>query len=209
MSGQGLPTAYQGWAESGDPLTQFGAMGFVIKQALAKVATATLVQVKACTNSGGIAPVGFVDVQPLINQIDGSGKQVPHTTIFNLPYLRIQGGRFAVILDPVPGDIGIAIFADRDISGAKANRGPANPGSRRRHSMADGFFLGGVLNDAPTSFVQFLSNGDVTITSPGNVTVNCSNLEINGSLSNNGVNVGSTHEHTGVQTGSGLTGPPA
>ena len=57
-------------------------------------------------------------------------------------------------------------------------------------------------------------NGDGTITSTatmwthtGNVMV-AGNLVTVGSLTNNGKNVGSTHAHSGVQTGGGTTGVP-
>ena len=85
---------------------------FVIRQALSKMQTATLVKIVSCTNSGGLSPVGFVNVIPLINQLtgplppNGDSQGVPHVTILDVPYLRIQGGSNAIILDPQEGDIG-------------------------------------------------------------------------------------------------------
>src|SRR5512139_7424 len=122
----------QGYQSNLDPTisaTEYNALTFLIRQLLSKVNTATLVQVKAVTNSGGVAAVGTVDVHPLINQQDASGNAIPHGTLYGLPYSRLQGGTNAVILDPQVGDIGIAIFASRDISAAKATKGENNPGS--------------------------------------------------------------------------------
>jgi hypothetical protein len=152
-------------------LTPFSAWGrynqirFAIQQALAKMQTATLVQIVSCTNEGGVSPVGFVNVLPLVNQLDSEGNPVPHVTIYNLPYLRIQGGANAIILDPQAGDIGVAVFASRDISKVKATKAQANPGSARQYDFSDGLYLGGMLNEVPTQYLQFSSAG-VTLLSP-------------------------------------------
>ncbi|MDE1138201.1 MAG: hypothetical protein PW999_00810 [Paraburkholderia tropica] len=50
-------------------------------------------KVKGVTNSSGVAPVGFVDVQVLVNQLDGWNNATAHGTIYNLP--RISGSRAA------------------------------------------------------------------------------------------------------------------
>ena len=139
------------------PSTLWGVynnLRFVIRQALANVQTATVVQVVACSNDGGISPVGTVDVLILVNQISGQGIPTPHVTMYGLPYLRIQGGSNAVIIDPQPGDIGIAVFASRDITNVKTTKTQANPATFRTHDFADGMYLGGLLNGTPTAYVQ-------------------------------------------------------
>lgn len=196
--------------------------------------TATLVQVISCTNSGGVSPVGTVNVQPLVDQIAGDSTTVPHGVLHEIPYFRLQGGTNAVILDPQPGDIGIAVFADRDISKAKATKAQAAPGSFRKFDMADGLYIGGVLNGTPSQYVQFNAGG-ITVTSPGTVTINAEQTTINAPTTVNGLltytqgMVGSgggsataqisgdvvangislvNHVHSGVQTGAGNTGKP-
>jgi hypothetical protein len=79
--------------------------------------------------------------------------------MYGLPYLRIQGGVNAVIIDPQPGDIGIAVFASRDITNVKSTKAQANPGSFRMHDFSDGMYLGGLLNGVPSQYVQFSSDG--------------------------------------------------
>lgn len=161
---------------------------FAITQALSKLQTATLVKVQACTNDGGLSPVGYVDVLPLVNQIDGSGNPTPHVTIYNVPYLRIQGGSNAVIIDPEPGDIGIAVFASRDISKVKATKTQANPGSFRQYDFSDALYLGGVLNAVPQQFIRFGADG-ITVTSPNIITLKGSQIVIDGAVSQSGGNV--------------------
>ncbi len=152
-------SGYTGERELGSGSSEFNAHHFLIQQLIGKISTATLVQIVAVTNSGGVDAVGFVDVHPLVNQIDGLKNATPHGTIFNVPYFRIQGGANAVILDPEVGDIGLAIFADHDISTVKVTKKDANPGSFRRFDMADGLYIGGFLNAVPTQFVRFHSGG--------------------------------------------------
>ncbi|KML48199.1 hypothetical protein VL15_30575 [Burkholderia cepacia] len=141
-----------------------------------------LVEVKAVTNAGSVSPVGFVDVLPLVNQLDGSDNAMPHGVIHNLPYFRLQGGANAVIIDPQVGDIGLAVIEDRDISSVKANRGPANPGSKRIFDMADGLYIGGFLNGAPSQYVQFSAAG-ISVVSPTKVTLQAPLVEVDASTS--------------------------
>jgi hypothetical protein len=162
-----------GWQGPQDPTAAgnvFNSMAFLFKQLAAQNASAALVQVKSVTNVGGVAAVGSVSVQPMVNQVDGSGNATPHGTIFNIPYFRMQGGAFAVILDPKVGDIGIAVFCDRDISSVKVNKAVSNPGSARQFDWADGLYLGGFLNGVPTSYVQFDSNGKISVSPDSGVT---------------------------------------
>jgi len=137
--------------------TEFNALSFVIQQALAKINVATLVKVIA-VYGGGTAVVGTVDVLPLVQQVAGDGTVVPHTTIYGVPYMRVQGGANAVIIDPVVGDIGFCVFADRDINSAQDTCAPAPPSSERRFDMSDGLYIGGWCgNLAPSQYMQFLA----------------------------------------------------
>jgi hypothetical protein len=145
--------------------------------------TGTLVRIEACTNAGDLSPVGFVDVTPLVNQIDGSqpANPTPHVTIYGLPYLRMQGGTSAVILDPQKGDIGVAVFASRDISKVKSTKAQANPGSYRQYDFSDGMYLGGMLNGVPLQYIRFGSDG-ISIVAPDTITLTAPNIVINASV---------------------------
>jgi hypothetical protein len=184
-SGQGYSTP-QGF---NDATSDFNVWSFMIQQALARVRTAGPVRVMAVTNNGGVSPVGFVDVQPLVNQMNGGGQTMPHGTVFHLPYIRVQGGTNAVIIDPVVGDIGLAVICDRDISSVKANQGQANPGSRRKFSLADGIYIGGILNGTPVCYIQFIDGGmtlspdsGVTqlVVTPGKIQLNAAEVNLHG-----------------------------
>jgi len=143
---------------------------YAILKALQKVQTFTVVQVMACSNEGGLSPVGTVDILPLVNQVDAAGNSVPHITIPEIPYCRVQGGQNAIILDPAVGDLGVVAFASRDISKVLASKTQSPPGSWRTHNFADGIYLFSILGGIPTQFVQFNADG-ITLTSPVKVII--------------------------------------
>lgn len=202
-----------GVQQPGDGAGDFGAQSFLIRQILGRVNTATLVQIIAVTNAGGLSAVGFVDVQPLVNQVDGANNSMPQGILYRLPYFRLQGGTDAIILDPKAGDIGIAVFADHDITKVKNTKKQANPGSGARFSMSDGVYIGGVLNGVPVQYVQFTPTG-INVVSPTQVSITAPVIVSNGAwahtgaITANGKNIGSTHTHSGVTTGSGNSGAP-
>jgi hypothetical protein len=157
---------------------EFNIQQFLVKQAIGRMNTATLVQIVAVHSPVGVVPVGFVDVLPFVNQLDGGNNAVPHGTVYGLPYARVQGGANAVIIDPQVGDIGVCIFAQADISAVKSSKAAANPGSKRRFDMADGMYIGGALNAAPVRYLMIDDSG-VTIEGVASVTIHGDNTTIN------------------------------
>lgn len=134
-------------------------MVFVIQQELKKLNTTTVVKVEAVNVDSRISPVGYVDVRPQIDQMDGNNKPVSHGIIYNVPYIRLQGGANAIIIDPQVGDIGICCFSDRDLSRFKEKKEPSLPGTKRIMSMADGLYIGGVMNEAPERYIIVEDSG--------------------------------------------------
>lgn len=152
-------------AETNTPLalpsdfdSEQNGLNFAIQQAMLKLQTSLPVRVMAVRNAG-LAPVGQVDIQVLVDMVDGQGNTVQHGIISNVPYFRLQGGTNAVIVDPSPGDIGMACFCSRDISAVKSVKDAAPPGSWRSHDFSDALYLGGFLNGTPTSYIQITDGG--------------------------------------------------
>lgn len=132
------------------------------------------------------APVGYVQAIPLVCSYEsGMGaekKRLQPTTIPKLPYCRLQGGEGALVCDPKIGDVGLAVFAQQDISrlfnadqddntvggGGSEGNGDASeqeaepvlPGSFRTFDMSDGIYIGGILNKKPKAWVEFTGEGD-------------------------------------------------
>lgn len=159
--------------------SDFNAILFVFTQLMNKIQTMTLVRVVAVTNAGGVSSVGFVDVEPLINQMSGDRQATPHGTIYNIPYFRLQGGTDAIILDPKIGDIGACGFCSRDISVVKETKAQANPGSFRTFDWADGLYFGGMLNGTPVQYVRFSATG-IEVVSPMQIKMTAPTIDLNG-----------------------------
>ena len=146
---------------------------------------------------------GYVQAIPLVNDMDAQGNAVDVAIIPSLPYFRLQGGKVAVITDPVEGDIGIAVFAQKDTSNVVAGtEKPVQAGSFRKFSMLDGWYIGGFLNQAPETFLQLNQDGTAVLTANSGITIN-GDITLNGQLTATGDIRGnehslSNHTHTGV-----------
>lgn len=210
-----------GYAGQADPTTgrnPFNALSFLVRQIVNGNWTLTLGLVKE-VHGGGVGSPPTVDVQPMVNEMDGRGQSTPHGVIYGLPVLRLQGGAGAVILDPKAGDIGVLATASRDISSVVNNRAPSNPGSFRTFDPADGIFVGGLLGAAPTRYVQIGEDGISIVLSESvklvlaedgiTLTAGSAVLKVgsDGLITLNGISW-TTHTHGGVTTGAGVTGPP-
>jgi hypothetical protein len=161
--------AYVGAQDAGTTVHPFNTTDFHIDQAIADVRTAQYAKViRGAYDANGndippgtIGPIGFVDVQPLVNQVDGNnGNSTPHGTIYKIPYFRYQSALGAIISNPKKDDIGEIIMHDRDTSVVRATGAQGNPGSRRRHDFADAVFHGSHIDTGtPTQGVAFSDTG--------------------------------------------------
>ena len=163
---------FPGLEERNTQADQFNAERFLVDQAIGRMSKVMLVKVTKVTTQGQVGPVGFVDVVPLVKQTDSKGQVKSHGTVHSISYFRYQGGAGkAVILDPKVGDIGVAVFADRDISVVKKTKKESQPGSFRQHSMADGLFFGCFLGDAPTCYIRFTDDDKIVLSPDGGTSV--------------------------------------
>ena len=120
-----------------------------------------------------------------------------------------------MILDPQVNDLGLMVFASRDISAVIASRKASPPPSARLFNYADGLYVGGLLNGTPLNYIEFLNNGAIAIKAPtlnitttGNVNINGAIISSAGEVTDALGKVLGTHLHSGVQSGGSDTGPP-
>lgn len=178
------------------------ATQFQIRQELAQVRTSIPVEVIA-VHGGGVGKPPTIDVRPTVNQVDGVGKQTPHGIIYGIPVVRSQGSSAAIINDPKVGDFGLMSVADRDISALKSNNGgQSNPGSKRRHNLADGIYLGSMLMAVtPDRYINLNGPGISLMDEFGNSLATGSNgIVLNGMLVDRDGNITTPG---GVTAGSG------
>jgi phage baseplate assembly protein gpV len=175
--------------------SEYDAIASIVEQLMGRAAFVKLVKIVAVSpgnDDGQVAVAGTVDVLPLVNLVDGLGNATKQATVHGLIYLRVQGGTNAVIMDPQVGDVGVAVVCDRDISSVKETKEQANPGSRRRFSIADGVYIGGVLCAAPEQYIRFHSGG-VQVVSPAKVEAKVGSSTISLTESEARAEVGSSH----------------
>lgn len=178
---------------------RFNATAFLVAQMIGAANHAAMVQVvNVYPPSNPLAGTGTLDVLPLVNQLAGDGTPVPHETVYGLIYARLVGGSSAVVLDPQPGDIGVAVFCDRDISAVKTALGPANPGSFRSSSLSDGMYLLGWGNAAPVQYVQFIEGGGIKVLSPEQITLQAPVIALVGDVQQTGAGTITAHYGTGA-----------
>lgn len=171
------------------------AQNFAIEALLKKLHTATPVRVEAVYQDAETGLVGYVDVVPLLRQVDGEGQTHDPSRLYHQPFLRIQGGKNAVVVNPQKGDIGLSAFAERDCSVVATTRRTAQPGSPRFMDAADGWYLGGFLNGAAERYILIADDGiaiegvarldmhgrETVITAEDGCTINA-DVRINGNL---------------------------
>lgn len=138
------------------------AQEFVILRLLRRIHTATPVKVLAV--HPGTSRGGTVDVQPLILDQDTNGIVIAQAPAYGLPFFRTQGGRSGLVIDPVVGDIGLAVYAERDTSNVVRTQAEGAAPTDRTYSSADGFYLGGFLNAAPTQYLVMDEDGIAVFT---------------------------------------------
>lgn len=210
-----------------DTGSEFQAMAFVVRAMIARLDVMKLCQVVAVHGGGELASPPTVDVLLLVSELDGNGNAVKQGQVNGLPVFRLQGGPWAVVIDPAVDDVGFVSVSDRDISSAKATPGQqVTPGSFRQNAVEDGVYVGGVLNGAPSAYVLLKGDGTLKVSDGhGNVlTTSGSGFSITGNLAVTG-NVTATgnitagqggadqvglRTHTHISGGSGdPTGPPS
>lgn len=160
---------------------------YLLRQHLGDVRTSVPVKVIA-VHGGGVGPPPTVDVQVVIKQMDGAGNVFSHGTIYGIPCTRSQAGNCVIINDPQIGDTGLMSVSDRNMSSLIANNGQeSQPGSYRRHDLADGVYHGPMLNQqTPQHYIQFDKDQGITINSPVALDYNGVKIDKDGNITTPG-----------------------
>lgn len=175
------------------------------------------------------------EVQPTIQarytDLNGTPTWVNIPMLVDCPVCFPAGGGFSLTFPLRDGDECLVVFASRCIDAWWQSGGVQVQADLRMHDLSDGFVIPGprsqatVMSDADAANVELRSDDgaarikitpsyEVVVDTSYNITmiateVNITgNVNITGTLTNNGKNVGSTHTHGGVDTGSGTSGAP-
>lgn len=170
-------------------------------------------------------------VQPAIRgsveRPDGSRQAVDLPLLLDVPTLFQAGGGVIATFPVAAGDECLVIFASRHIDAWWQSGGVQEPMSGRMHSLSDGFAIvgprsvprvpGGISTSAAqirsldgAQSVSLTPGVGVTLAAAGvSLAVTAAGVAITGgTVTHNGVNIGATHRHGGVQGGSATSGTP-
>jgi hypothetical protein len=170
-------------------------------------------------------------IQARITKPDQTTEWVTLPLMVDVPILFPSGGGFTLTFPIAVGDECLLVFASRCIDAWWQLGGVQIPPDFRIHDLSDAFALIGprsqprvlssvsstdvvLRNDSGTTSIAITASGDISIVTPTNLNITAANLNITadisttGTLTNNGVDVGSPHRHPGVRAGADISGTP-
>lgn len=195
----------KGFQELNTSFNLTNALDFFTDQKLKSIFTCDIVKVINVDEK-------TVDIQPLVYQVNGDNEIMKQEPIYGVPYCRQQAGMNGIILKPQVGDLGVVVYARRDISSVISSGGENVPDTRRFLSENDAIYLCSIASimSQPTRFIEFTESG-ISITPNTKLTIN-GDVEVTGTVTAqdciSGTISGKTHTHGGVATGGGSTGAP-
>ena len=203
--------------------TMYNQLCYMVRQIIGEmVNTSALVSVGGVEGGGTSNPAGHVSATPLVAQTDAKGNALPMSPIPRLRFFRYQAGKAAIVLDPVAGDQGVAVYFKQDSSGVQDGAKEAVvPGSFRNFDQSDGVVFSGVQNQAPTVWIELTQDEKVIIHAPQGVTIETDEtaeitagekvsitapaIELNGAITSNGQDGGAgTMDINGTLTVDGI-----
>ena len=180
---------------------------YIINNLIANIHTMMPVKILSVTvPPDSLAPIGRCEVLPLVQQIDGSNNVYPMGKIVNLPYLRVQGGSNAIVIDPQVGDVGLCGFCERDISIVKRTGELSAPDTRRKYDINSAVYMFTMMSGTPTQYIHLLENG-INIKTTGDLNINGLIIKADGTLITKDGDTVDKHNHGGVQSGGSNTSP--
>ena len=195
----------KGFQELNTSFNLTNALDFFTDQKLKSIFTCDIVKVINVDEK-------TVDIQPLVYQVNGDNEIMKQEPIYGVPYCRQQAGMNGIILKPQVGDLGVVVYARRDISSVISSGGENVPDTRRFLSENDAIYLCSIASimSQPTRFIEFTESG-ISITPNTKLTIN-GDVEVTGTVTAqdciSGTISGKTHTHGGVTSGGDSTGAP-
>lgn len=180
---------------------------YIINNLIANIHTMMPVKILSVTvPPDSLAPIGRCEVLPLVQQIDGSNNVYPMGKIINVPYLRVQGGANAIVIDPQVGDVGLCGFCERDISIVKRTGELSAPDTRRKYDINSAVYMFTMMSGTPTQYIHFKASG-IDIKTTGDLNINGLIIKADGTLVTKDGDTVDKHNHGGVQSGGSNTSP--
>ncbi len=159
---------------------------YILEQFQKGMNTAEIVMVNAITTTEDGAK--RLTVTPILNQVSAGGQSIQMAPIYNVPFIRMQAGANAIIIDPEVGDIGLVVYCQRDISSVKRMKfSSLNPSTNRMMSHSDAVYIATIysINQTENRKIEFVNGsgatGKIVITPNGTLEVD-GNMTVSGNV---------------------------
>lgn len=168
-------------------------------------------------------------IQGQIEDENGEIQSVNLPLLVDVPIVFPGAGGFLITFPMAAGDEVLVVFASRCIDAWWQSSGIQRPMEARMHDLSDGFAIPGprslpravsgisstgaqLRNQAGTTYIEIAADGKIKLVSPVEVAVT-GNLTVSGTIVSTGeITRGgiplSSHKHTGVTVGAGVSGGP-
>jgi hypothetical protein len=168
-------------------------------------------------------------IQGIIQLPDGTNQNVNLPLLINVPIVFPSAGGFSITFPVAVNDEVLVVFASRCIDSWWQSGGIGVQVEQRMHDLSDGFAIPGphsqahlvsgisstnlqIRNNSNTAHVEITPAGAVNILTASTVTLT-GDLNVTGAITATTVTAGgvglTTHHHSGVTTGAGITGGPS
>lgn len=84
-----------------------------------------------------------------------NGEETPYPELLKVPVNTPRGGGFAMSIPTQPGDLGMLVFAERDLSSWYEEGGDKAGDSTRMHDLSDAVFIPGGMMPSPDRLESF------------------------------------------------------
>jgi hypothetical protein len=170
-------------------------------------------------------------IQGVVTNYSGLDSYVNLPILLDCPIVFPSAGGFSLTFPMAIGDEVLMVIASRCIDSWWQNGGIQPPIELRMHDLSDGFAIPGpksqprvlsgisstnaqLRNDEGTVYLEITPSGGMNLVAPSGVGIT-GNLNVTGTITATVDVIGgpdsislSTHEHSGVTPGGGVTGPP-
>ena len=200
----------------------FNATQQQIDTSIQELETAFVAKITSCESSG-VGGSKTVNAVPMVQMVDANGNTLQSPAYVKLPHYRVQQGIAALIIDPVPDDLGVFVSCKRDISNINSSStNPMPPASMRSFNGADSVMVGTIHTKEPTVYIHITQDNKIlihapsgcTVESDSEVTVNAPSVKVTASGSveitapttkiNGNVEITGTLQTDGQITGAGI-----
>lgn len=164
-----MAVSKKGFMEENTNTNDYNKLQFIIRQSVLGLIDTCFVGIVQTVNENFT-----VDVLPIVNGVDGDGNSVERSVVYNIPYLRYQGGECSVDIIPSVGDIGLICITKEDSSSAIESKSSSVPPSDKKYNKSNGLYIASIASTCKEAKHSLtIRDEGIIINTTANVSVSC------------------------------------